>query len=103
MKEKIETQWRRGTNEEVPNKYGEPNITDIINSQKVRWLGDVTRLPRDGFTNITLRTCLIGDKRRRRPRRKIMDAVEEDLRKLGVADWTGAVNDRKRRKGINGL
>jgi len=33
---------------------------------------------------------------RRRPRKRWIDMVEEDLKTLGVEDWREAVQDRKR-------
>lgn len=39
-------------------------------------------------------------KRKGRPQRKWLNAVEEDLRKLGLRNWMRAAKDRKRQRGI---
>lgn len=93
-------EWRRRTNEEVMNMYGDPSIVQVAKAQRIRWLGHIQRLPNERTTKIMLRASPIGSKRRGRPRKKWMDAVEEDIKKLGIVNWTEIAKDKKKWRGI---
>jgi len=44
MKEEVTWDWRRLHNEELHNLYASPNITRVVKSRRVRWVGHTARM-----------------------------------------------------------
>lgn len=86
--------WRRQTNKEVYEAYGDPDIIQHIKAQRVRWLGHVSRMPASRHTSRALFEGGGGKKSRGRPRKKWVEAVKRDLDSIGVKDWRRAAEDR---------
>nr|CAH7760928.1 unnamed protein product [Callosobruchus chinensis] len=89
-------QWRRRTNMEVMDIYQRPSITQVVRAQRVRWLGHVYRMAPERITRKALLEGYGGKRNRGRPRRKWLQAVKEDLEKLGVHNWESQARDRKK-------
>lgn len=89
-----EGQWRRRTNKEIQEMYKTPCITSKIQAQRLRWLGHVVRMGGERIAKKVLLGGEGGKKKRGRPRKKWMDAVKEDLRQIGIEDWTRSARDR---------
>jgi hypothetical protein len=88
-------QWRIRKNEEIKALYNKPDIVGDIKSSRLRWLGHVERMAEDRvvkkvFKGKTGRRRLQG-----RPRKRWLDDVEEDLRKMGVRRWRSRVENRE--------
>ncbi|VVC44986.1 Hypothetical protein CINCED_3A002574 [Cinara cedri] len=41
-----------------------------------------------------------GKRPRERPRKRWMDVVEEDLKRIGIDDWRNIIHDRKKWCGV---
>jgi hypothetical protein len=79
--------WRRKTNGELTALYKDSNIVQYIKAQRIRCLGHVGKMPDQRYAKKTLLEVERGKKKRVRPKKKWLEAVTTDLRKLGVTDW----------------
>jgi hypothetical protein len=76
--------------------YSSPNIIRIIKSRRMRYAGHVTRMEEKR------NACrILGEKARRKeplgkPRRRLVDNIEMDLREIGWGDidWIDLAQDR---------
>ncbi|XP_063919421.1 uncharacterized protein LOC135134627 [Zophobas morio] len=91
-------QWRRRTNREIEEIYGEPTITKIIRARRLRWLGHVGRAPEERTIGKVLDRLKGGKKKRGRPKLKWIDDVRKDLQNLGIEDWRSKAADRNKWK-----
>lgn len=87
--------WRRRTNAEVYELYGEPKITQIIKVQRMKWLGHIIRMPNEKIVKQALDNRGLDNRGRGRPRLKWIRQVEEDIAKLGITGWREITMDRK--------
>lgn len=92
---KIENAWERRTNQELKDLFKEPCIAGVIRAQRIRWMGHVMRLPYSRATRQILQSKIGGKKRRGRPKDRWKNEVEDDIRKLNVANWKGKTADKK--------
>jgi hypothetical protein len=79
--------WRRKTNGELTALYKDSNIVQYIKAQRIRCLGHVGKMPDQRYAKKTLLEVERGKKKRVIPKKKWLEAVTTDLRKLGVTDW----------------
>lgn len=93
-------QWRSRTNKELTEQYGHPNITQIVRAQRARWLGHLYRMPGHRHAKKALLGGEGGNRRRGRPKKKWLEAVQEDISRLGISDWIGKTSDRKEWKKV---
>uniref|UniRef100_V5GM53 Endonuclease-reverse transcriptase n=1 Tax=Anoplophora glabripennis TaxID=217634 RepID=V5GM53_ANOGL len=84
---KVGEMWPRRSNEELMEMYGEPSITNVIRSQRMRWLGHVVRLPNERTTRIVLTGGIVGRRKRGKPQTGWLQKVERDLEEIGIRDW----------------
>jgi hypothetical protein len=83
--------WRKLYNEELHNLYSSPSIIRMIKSRRIRWAGQVARMGerRNAYS------ILVGKPEGRRPlgrpRRRWVDNIKMDLRKIELdgMDWSG--------------
>jgi hypothetical protein len=58
-------------------------IDRFIKSQRIRWLGHIERMQ-----DTAVYEKLYATRRRRRPKRRWLDDVSTDLRKMGINKWS---------------
>jgi hypothetical protein len=61
----------------------------------IRWAGHVQRMPETRSVKKVFLGKPDGRRRRGRPRKRWLDDLEEDLRKLGVKGWRRKAEDRE--------
>jgi hypothetical protein len=63
-------EWRRLDNEEINSLYRSPNIVSVIQSRRLRWAGDITRMEEDRSAFKILTGKPTGKRTLGRPRRR---------------------------------
>ena len=88
--------WRTRNNRELSELFGCETIVGAIKSSRLRWAGHVTRMEDDRAAKKVLNTnCnMIGARTRGRPRKRWIDSVEEDVKRLNVSNWKKVAEDR---------
>lgn len=87
--------WRIRTNRELTDIFGPETLTAAIKAGRIRWAGHVMRMDHTRTVKkILTRNIAEGVRVRGRPRKRWLDCVEEDLIKLGVANWKDMAQDR---------
>ena len=86
--------WRIRTNSELQRLFGQPDIVVKIKQERIRWAGHVQRMSETRTAKNIFIGKLEGRRRRGRPRKRWIDDVEEDLRKMGVRCWRRKAEDR---------
>jgi hypothetical protein len=66
-----------------------------IKKGRIRWAGHVQRMPETRSVKKVLLGKPDGRRRIGRPRKRWLDDLEEDLRKLGVKGWRRKAEDRE--------
>lgn len=94
-------EWRRRTNVELLEMYGQPQITKIARAQRIRWLGHVHRMEETSITKQVLTRGISGRRGRGRPRTQWLQSVEKDLEEVGVKEWRRLTANRKEWKKIS--
>ncbi|KAH0814114.1 hypothetical protein GEV33_008676 [Tenebrio molitor] len=74
--------------------YRYSSIVQHIKAQRIRWLSHVGRMAEQRHAKRALLEDEGGKERRRRLKKKWLEAVTADLRMLGVTDWRKASHDR---------
>jgi hypothetical protein len=74
--------WRKLHNEELHNLYGSPSIIRMIQSRRMRWAGDVTRMGKKRNAYRILVGKSEGKRPLGRPRRRWEDNTRMDLREI---------------------
>jgi hypothetical protein len=78
--------WRIRYNEEINTLLKGEDIVRFIKSQRIRWLGHVERME----DNAMPKRMLKG-----RSRRRWLDDVESDFKKMEVKGWKEKMTDRE--------
>jgi hypothetical protein len=88
--------WRIRTNRELTEIFGEETILGAIKSARLRWAGHVARMDESRMPKKALERVFDNNRARGRPRKRWLDGVEEDTKKLGVREWSSLSQDRVR-------
>jgi hypothetical protein len=88
------------TNREIDLIIGHEGIVNFIKSMRMRWLGHVERMSNDRMTKMILNAKVEGDRKRGRPKKRWINDVEQDLRKLGICNWRSIAGDRQRWRAV---
>jgi hypothetical protein len=92
--------WRNRRNYELNELIGNADIVRFINSRRMAWLGHVMRMDNKGTSKRILQWKLIGTRTRRRPRKRCIAGIEEDLQIMGVRRWRKQCEERAEWKKI---
>ncbi|GFV33498.1 endonuclease-reverse transcriptase [Trichonephila clavipes] len=80
--------WRRTRyNFELYSLYKEPQVTQVIRSNRLRWLGHIWRSPENNQTRAYTFKNPMGSRTRGRPPTRWIDDVENDLKTLNIKNW----------------
>ncbi|GFU12326.1 endonuclease-reverse transcriptase [Trichonephila clavipes] len=92
--------WRTRYNFELYRLYKEPQVTQVIRSNRLRWLGHIWRSPENNQIRTYTFKNPMGSRTRGRPPTRWRDDVENDLKTLYIKNWQRAAayrwNWRKR-------
>ena len=86
-RDEVTGEWRRLRNEELNDLYSSPNIVWVIKSRRMRWAGHVARMVEKGLCRVLLGKPE-GKRPLGRPRRRWVDNIRMDHRRLDVGMWT---------------
>jgi hypothetical protein len=87
--------WRIRLNDELEDIIKVENIVRFIKSQRIRWLGHMDRMQDTAIPKKMLYGKLYAIRRRGRPKRRWLDDVSTDLRRMGIKDWRDRARDRE--------
>lgn len=92
--------WRIRTNRELTEIYGDETLVGAIKSARLRWAGHVARMDEDRMPKKVMDRNFDNNRSRGRPRKRWLDGVEEDARKLDVGQWRSLAQDRSRWRNV---
>ncbi|GFX24991.1 reverse transcriptase domain-containing protein [Trichonephila clavipes] len=79
--------WRTRYNFELYRLYKEPKVTQVIRSNRLRWLGHIWRSPENNQTRAYAFKNPMGSRPRGRPPTRWIDDVENDFKTLNIKNW----------------
>lgn len=85
--------WRRKFNGELQDELELAPVTSFIIGQQIQWLGNVMRRSEEETVRKVLEWRPTGKRPRGRPRKRWLDTVEEDLKKILVREWRTSVQN----------
>lgn len=86
--------WRTRYNFELYRLYKQPQVIQVIRSNRLRWIGHLWRSPEGNPTRICTFKNPEGSRTRGRPRTRWLDDVENDLKILKIKNWKRVAGDR---------
>ncbi|GBN16958.1 hypothetical protein AVEN_182787-1 [Araneus ventricosus] len=86
--------WRTRYNFELYRLYKEPQVTQIIRSNRLRWLGHVWRIPENNPTRMHTFKNIGVARARDRPSTRWLDDTENDIKILKIINWQRVALDR---------
>jgi hypothetical protein len=93
--------WRIRSNKELADLYQEIDLARVITTLRLRWLGHVCRMEEHRDPKKKALEGKPGRRReRRKPRKRWIDNVEDDLRKMGIKRWRLRTPDRREWRGM---
>ena len=87
--------WRIRRNDELEAIIKGENIVRFIKCQRIRWLGHIERMQDTEIQKKMLYGKLCTTRRRGRPKKRWLDDVSTDLRKMGINEWRDRARDRE--------
>jgi len=87
-------------NYELNELIGNADIVRFIKSRRIAWLGHVMRMYDKRTPKRILQWKPIGTRTRRRPRKRWIACIEEDLQIMGVRRWRKQCEERAQWKKI---
>lgn len=88
-------QWRIRRNKELEELYRNADLVTEIKCNRLRWLGHVERMSEDRAVKKVYRGNPGGKRCKGRPRKRWLEDVENDLRKMGVRRWRKRAEERQ--------
>lgn len=79
--------WRLRRNDEINGVIGNEDIVRFIKASRLRWIGHVERMDQERIQRRIMNSQIMGVRKRGRPRKRWVQDVEEDLRKMGIRRW----------------
>ncbi|VVC34675.1 HMG-I/HMG-Y, DNA-binding, conserved site [Cinara cedri] len=92
--------WRRKFNKELIEETGMTSIKYYIRGQRIQWFGHIMRGSDDKIIKTVMSWKPTGKRPRGRPRKRWIDVVEEDLKRIGIDDWRNIIHDREKWHGV---
>ena len=86
--------WRIRTNGELEELYQGPSIVNDIKAGRLGWLGHVERMSEERVPKKVLNYKPDGHRAVGRPKKRWIDDVSADLRKIGIRNWKRKAQDR---------
>ena len=93
------TRRDRIRNESIRGTIGVGDTAGKLRETRLRWYGHVLRREEEHINKRVLNMELPGRRKRRRPRRRWIDCVDEDMRKTGLSKED--VQDRRKWRSYN--
>jgi hypothetical protein len=87
-------------NYELNELIGNADIVRFIKSRRIAWLGHVMRMDDKRTPKRILQWKPIGMRTRRRPRKRWIAGIEEDLQIMGIRRWRKQREERAELKRI---
>lgn len=91
------TRWDHVMNTDVRKRMGIAPITDKMQEARLRWYGHVVQSDENSVVRTALRLSPQGRRPRGRPKRRWMDRIKDDVKKI-EADLTDALDRPKWRR-----
>jgi hypothetical protein len=82
-------------NQELRNRYGQPDIIAGIKSKRLEWLGYVAIMEENTMVKGVFEGHPGGRRNTGRPRKRWLDDIEEDLRVMKVKRWRKKAIERE--------
>ena len=73
---------------------GGEDLVRYIKSMKLRWIGHDERMEDGRMPKRLMHNDIMGVRKRGRPRKRWLQDVEQDLRRMGIRGCKGKVQDR---------
>lgn len=86
--------WRIRTNKEIYDLYKDNSIVTEIKKSRLRWAGHLCRMAENKPQKKIFATKPDGTRKRGRPKKRWIDGVEEDLKKMNIKNWKKKAEDR---------
>jgi hypothetical protein len=93
-------QWRRRYNEELYGLYVEPETVKWIRSGRLRWAGLIVRMSDSDPARKSTFDLFLAERTVIRPKRRWIEKVERELKRMGVKDWKKLALERDKWKKI---
>lgn len=71
-------------------------VSSSISGQRIQWIGHLMRRNEEDAVRVVMEWKLTGKRLRGWPRKRWIDKMEEDLKKIGVQEWTTSVHNREK-------
>ena len=82
------------SNSEINKILRGEDLVRYIKSLRLRWMGHVERMENERIPKRLIHNDIIGVRKRGRPRKRWLQDVEQDMRRMGIRGWKGKVQDR---------
>jgi hypothetical protein len=86
--------WRIKTDEELDDLIQRNNIIRFIKSQRLKWLGYVERMPKEGEVTRNHKWKPYASRPIERPKRRCEDNVRKSLQAMKIKNWKKSVLNR---------
>jgi hypothetical protein len=91
---KLNGPWRIKTNEELDDLIQRKNIIRFIKSQRLKWLGNVERMPKEREVTRIYKWKRFASRPIGRPKIGWEDDVRKDLQTMKIKNWKKSVMNR---------
>ncbi|CAG9828643.1 unnamed protein product [Diabrotica balteata] len=90
----VQGQWRRRYKFELYQLFDEPDGITFIKTQRLRLAGHIIRMPENTTAKKLTTGTPVGRRSKGRPRIRLLDGVDSDLRILKIRKWQHVARNR---------